>query len=135
MTIPQIKLVTGHKSDSVVQEYIDQSKTMKRSAAAALSVGGCQDVLAPKHQRLTPDEGSNRTNRSSSSSSSSGRSGPTINISFSGCQISAPVNVEVGKEVPEDDEDELSILELIRRRCSPELFEIIKRENDAKFGR
>ena len=89
-------------------------------------------MLVPKHQKLSRDEVSNRTSRSSPSTSS--RSSPTINISFSGCQISAPVTVGVNKEVTED-EDELSIMELIRRRCSPEVFEIIKRENDAKFGR
>lgn len=37
MTLPQIKAATGHNSDSVVQNYINNSKRMKRIAAAAVS--------------------------------------------------------------------------------------------------
>jgi len=40
MTLPQIKSTTGHKSDSVVQGYIDNSMVQKRTSADALSVGG-----------------------------------------------------------------------------------------------
>ena len=36
-SVPEIKNVTGHKSDTVVQGYIDSSMRMKRKAADALS--------------------------------------------------------------------------------------------------
>ena len=36
MTVCQIKAATGHKSDQVVQLYIDNSMKMKRLAAAAV---------------------------------------------------------------------------------------------------
>jgi len=39
MTLPQIKSTTGHKSDTVVQGYIDNSMVQKRISADALSVG------------------------------------------------------------------------------------------------
>ena len=42
MTVPQIKLVTGHKSDTIVQGYIDQSSTMKQRTADILSLDGPQ---------------------------------------------------------------------------------------------
>jgi len=37
----------------------------------------------------------------------------------------------VKRSPSEVDEDDVPIMELIWRRCSPELFEIIKREHDA----
>lgn len=40
MKLPQIKSTTGHKSDSVVQGYIDKSIVQKYTSAEALSVSG-----------------------------------------------------------------------------------------------
>jgi len=40
MTLPQIKSTTGHKSDTVVQGYIDNSMVQKRTSADALTVSG-----------------------------------------------------------------------------------------------
>ena len=37
-SVPQIKRVTGHKSDTFVQGYIDQSLAFKRTASDALAV-------------------------------------------------------------------------------------------------
>jgi hypothetical protein len=38
LTLPQIKVLTGHKSDTVVQGYIDNSKVMKNLCSSAVSV-------------------------------------------------------------------------------------------------
>ena len=38
LTIPEIKQITGHKSDTVVYGYIAGSKRMKEKAADALAV-------------------------------------------------------------------------------------------------
>ena len=40
MTLPQIKSTTGHKSDTVVQGYIDNSMVQKHTSADAISVSG-----------------------------------------------------------------------------------------------
>ena len=63
MTLPQIKLVTGHKSETVAQKYIDQSTIMKQQASDVLSLGGLQKDR-DGHQlrkRKTLDEDSNDT--------------------------------------------------------------------------
>lgn len=49
LQLADIKLVTGHTSDTVVMRYIDSSDKMKRKAATALSVGG-----SPIPKRITP---------------------------------------------------------------------------------
>jgi len=44
LTIPEIKNVTGHRSDTVVQGYIDSSARMKRKASEVLSCSKiCED--------------------------------------------------------------------------------------------
>ncbi|KAJ1421105.1 hypothetical protein B484DRAFT_465655, partial [Ochromonadaceae sp. CCMP2298] len=40
MTMPQLKAMSGHKSDSALEGYIATSMPMKLSAAAALTLGG-----------------------------------------------------------------------------------------------
>jgi hypothetical protein len=40
MTIPQIKQITGHRSDTVVQGYIDSSIYTKSNASSTLAIGG-----------------------------------------------------------------------------------------------
>jgi len=49
MTLPQIKSTTGHKSDSVVQGYIDNSMVQKKTSADALSVS------AGKKRKITDE--------------------------------------------------------------------------------
>eukprot|EP01036_Dinobryon_divergens_P022284 gene22284-30527_t len=44
LSLPQIKCMSGHKSDKVVQGYIDKSEVMKELGAVALSVGGCSTL-------------------------------------------------------------------------------------------
>jgi len=45
MTLPQIKSTTGHKSDSVVQGYIDNSIAQKRTSADAISVSRKRKIV------------------------------------------------------------------------------------------
>jgi len=44
LTLPQIKNVTGHKSDKVVQGYINRSRRMGMIGAEALAVGSQNDI-------------------------------------------------------------------------------------------
>jgi hypothetical protein len=46
MTLPQIKQITGHKSDTVVQGYIDSSDFTKRKAADSLALKAPQHHIA-----------------------------------------------------------------------------------------
>ena len=39
LSIPQIKSITGHQSDSVVQEYISNTKSLRMNSGAALAFG------------------------------------------------------------------------------------------------
>ena len=43
MTLTQIKAVSGHRSDAVVQGYIEKSDLQKMLASKALAVDGLQD--------------------------------------------------------------------------------------------
>ena len=40
LTLPQMKVVTGHRSDTVLQGYIDRSKRMQTVGANAIAIGG-----------------------------------------------------------------------------------------------
>ena len=44
MTVPQIKQITGHRSDTVVQNYIDSSIYTKNNASEMLAVIGDEDM-------------------------------------------------------------------------------------------
>jgi len=46
LTIPQMKQVTGHKSDTVVQGYIDRTELMKRKAAVALATSAQEPAVS-----------------------------------------------------------------------------------------
>ena len=96
MSIPktvyhQFNGTVGHKSDTVAQQYIDQSTTMKRKASDVLSVGGCQidergvelrkKVATPAGKEYgTKLPAEDTTNQSSSSSKS-----VVVNVTFTGC--------------------------------------------------
>jgi hypothetical protein len=95
-TLPQIKAVTGHKSDTVVQSYIDNSKRQKLAAALAVST----DRLLPAEER------ENFAMNSSSSSaasvpprviSASAPSGAVFHINLTGCTVAGSLFDGFGK--------------------------------------
>jgi hypothetical protein len=49
LSLPQIKAATGHKSDTVVQQYIDTSKVQKRTAASAVGVKSSSSSSSLSH--------------------------------------------------------------------------------------
>ena len=71
----QIKRVSQHRSDTIVEQYIDNSKIQKFTAAAALSVSGSLGHSASSSAKIgtAPDQRKNQTNVNN-----------TYNISFSG---------------------------------------------------
>jgi hypothetical protein len=83
--------ISGHKSDTVAQQYIDQSTTMKRKASDVLSVGGGQvdetglelrkKVATPAgKENMTPSQSSNAT-----AQRTSGSKNIVVNVTFTGC--------------------------------------------------
>jgi integrase len=88
MTLPQIKLVTGHKSDTIVQEYIDQSSTMKQRAADILSLDGPQtdsDGIAIRKRTRDDSPNPHTVTRSVEKRVPSGSATIVYNINFTGC--------------------------------------------------
>jgi integrase len=92
MQLAAIKQVTGHKSDTVAQRYIDHSDHMKQGAADVLSFGGLQKDQEGGLLRKRPFQdifnNSNMNTLASSSSSSSSNSsakGTVVNITFNNC--------------------------------------------------
>jgi hypothetical protein len=83
--------ILGHKSDTVAQQYIDQSTTVKRKASDVLSVGGgqvddegvelCKKVATtPAGKENTPLSFHNATAQRTSSSKNI-----VVNVTFTGC--------------------------------------------------
>lgn len=88
-SLPEIKNVTGHKSDTAVQGYIDSSTRMKRKAAGALSVPSSaenassadESIVLSKRKNVTPSSGSLITiNLINSSITSSTSNAPIFNF-------------------------------------------------------
>ncbi len=86
LTLPQIKTMTGHLSDTVVQGYIDKSTVMKELGATALSVGDSSTKQRCSRPRADESEDEH-------SPPSKKRASININLNFSGAQISAPINL------------------------------------------
>jgi len=78
MSLAQIKSASGHKSDRVVQKYIDNSSVQKRTAATALGVHHSGTATMVNETRRI------RTNHSSSSSSSAHQQIMTFNVGTGG---------------------------------------------------
>ena len=61
MTLSEIKLISGHKSDTVAQKYIDQKSVMKQRASDELSIGGLQvgedgEVLRKRSREISGEK-------------------------------------------------------------------------------
>ena len=76
MQLTGIKQITGHKSDTVAQKYIDHSKQMKQGGADTLSLKGLQKdeegqvlrkrkILQETIQQPRPTAGHNASNNMS----------------------------------------------------------------------
>ena len=51
LTIPQMKAISGHNSDTVLQQYIDQSDKLKSVGENALAIGNTEKIhfTTPAH--------------------------------------------------------------------------------------
>ena len=83
-TLVEIKSVTGHNSDTVVQGYIDNTETLRRKSSEALQF----------NDSTNPSSKQQRTDNNYSDSNSAINSIPNhIHISFEGATINAPLTI------------------------------------------
>ena len=93
LTIPQMKAISGHTSDTVLQQYINESKGLKR---------GAEDVLAIGNKRQTTDNNSYSNSNSNKNhndiSYCSLPSNITYNITINITNSTITGNVNIGYE-------------------------------------
>jgi len=102
LTISQMKALTGHKSDKVVQGYVDTSKVQLDKANEAVTIGATSSGEKRGYQDID-DEGplAPRTKpkvQSSSSSSSFQHPPPpatNLQLNFTGAVINAPIYLDL----------------------------------------
>ena len=87
MQLAAIKQITGHRSDTVAQRYIDHSDHMKQGGADVLSLGGLQKAEDGSILRKRPfaEMTTHNSQNNATTSSSNSHRGTVINISFNNC--------------------------------------------------
>jgi len=106
MSLPQIKAVSGHKSDSVVQGYIDHSKLLRSTAANAVAVVGQKRSIEEVDETFThgPVSSLSRSTRSTTSTTAildtnSNRVQPiNLNVNLSNVTIQGPLSIQLGDD-------------------------------------
>lgn len=106
MSLPQIKAVSGHKSDSVVQGYIDHSKLSRSTAANAVAVVGQKRSIEEVDETFThgPVSSLSRSTRSTTSTTAildtnSNRVQPiNLNVNLSNVTIQGPLSIQLGDD-------------------------------------
>ena len=92
LTLIQIKSITGHSSDTVVQGYVENTARLRRTSSEALQFG--DDTNPTSRQRL--ELPTNNVNPAPSDIAAPFLAGPPamhIHINFNGANISAPVTI------------------------------------------
>jgi hypothetical protein len=85
--LPQIKAATGHKSDAVVQGYIDRSKHQQTLVAEAVSLEGNNNIK--KHPATSSSESSDlQSNKRNNNGNNM-----TININMGSSVINSPMAI------------------------------------------
>lgn len=98
LSMPQVKALTGHRTDSAVAQYMDRSSVQLDLASEAVSVCGKRSAesaeMSGEVRRTKP-----KIQQQSSSSSSSARplqpTGPSFGLDFSHAVINAPIYLDL----------------------------------------
>ena len=86
LTLVQLKALSGHKSDAVVQQYICKSDHMRNITAAATMGDDAVQQVAKKHKIEAIQE-------VSASDPAIARIAPVINYYFNGANITGSVSI------------------------------------------
>lgn len=99
LSVNQMKSISGHQSDSVIEGYIRNSTFMKHTTSAALALDSELETSATTPSAVTTTLGKrpadvpcNDSGVSSSSAQPVSGVGPAVSYNFAGAVINAPVN-------------------------------------------
>jgi len=98
LTLPQIKTLTGHKSDSVAQQYIDRSNVQLDLVNEAVSMAGnkrSRDEVDSSPQRKRVKQPQQASSSSSSRPLQSNQPRTQIDLNFAGAVINAPIYLDL----------------------------------------